>query len=74
MKYVQRQDGEAFEIPLRRGPRNGMRQGQHRIRCCDCGLVHDFTFVIDKRGGRLAIVAERNQRATAARRRTQRAA
>ena len=57
MKYKQRQDGEGFEVPL----------GEvYRIACCDCGLVHDFVFIVED--GKLGVAAKRNNRATAARR------
>ena len=58
MRYKQRKDGEGFEVPL----------GEvYRIACCDCGLVHDFVFVVED--GKLGVAAKRNNRATAARRR-----
>ena len=58
MKYVQRQDGEGFEVP------NG---GITRWACCDCGLVHDIAFVAQD--GEIGVAARRNRRATSARRR-----
>ncbi len=58
-RYIQRQDGEGFEVP------SGVR---YRIACCDCGLVHDFVFV-SQDGKPIGIAAERNNRATGQRRR-----
>jgi hypothetical protein len=58
-KYTQRFDGEGFAVP------NGQK---YRIACCDCGLVHDFVFVADS-GDFIGVAAERNNRATAQRRR-----
>ena len=59
MKYKQRKDGEGFEVP----------SGEiYRIACCDCGLVHDFVFVSED-GKPIGIAAQRNNRATAQRRR-----
>lgn len=52
---------------------------QHRMACCDCGLVHDMTFRIvrierlnGRKYGKLAIQFKpsRNERATAGRRRS----
>jgi hypothetical protein len=38
---------------------------QHRVKCCDCGLVHDFTYDLRRiRGGTVVFSAVRNQRAT----------
>lgn len=44
-----------------------LRSKLWRIACCDCGLCHDLRFEVCK--GILYVVATRNQRATAARRR-----
>jgi hypothetical protein len=60
-RYVQRKDGDAWEVP------SGTL---YRIACCDCGLVHDFVFVAGK--GVVGIAARRNKRATAQRRRQSR--
>jgi hypothetical protein len=61
LKYIQRKNGEGFEVP----------SGQlYRIACCDCGLVHDFVFIAGK--GIVGIAARRNNRATAQRRRNRR--
>jgi hypothetical protein len=57
--WNQRTDGEWFAVPNR---------SLHRIRCCDCSLVHDFSFRIRK--GKLQIRAVRNNRSTAASRAT----
>jgi len=57
-KYIQRSDEEAFEIPL---------EEVYRMACCDCGLVHDYVFIIED--GRLYCAAKRNNRSTGQRRR-----
>ena len=58
MKYIQRIDGEGFEV----------KSGEvTRWACCDCGLVHDLAFVNGK--GVIGVAVKRNKRATAARRR-----
>lgn len=43
----------------------------YRIACCDCSLVHDMQFALEKRGKRAWIFfrVRRNQRATGAMRR-----
>lgn len=52
-KYIQRYDGEGFEVPV---------DEIYRIRCCDCGLVHDVAFsIVD---GKLGMAARRNNRST----------
>lgn len=59
VKYKQRKDGEGFEVP----------SGKiYRIACCDYGLVHDFVFV-SQDNKPIGVAANRNARATAARRR-----
>ena len=56
-KYVQREDGEGFEVP----------SGEvYRLACCECGLVHDMVFVSED-GKPIGIAARRNNRATAQR-------
>jgi len=59
VKYTQVYDGE-WILP--------MPQGGHRVRCCDCGLVHRFDFrVVTRKGKRVVIFrATRDKRATAA--------
>lgn len=57
-KYIQREDGEGFEVPLNE---------VYKIACCDCGLVHNVVFVYEN--NKLAMAAERNNRATGQRRR-----
>jgi len=60
-KYIKREDGEGFEIPL----------GEiYKLACCDCGLVHDVIFVY--KDGKLAMAAKRNNRATGQKRRRKR--
>lgn len=57
-KFVQRYDGEGFEVP----------SGElYRIACCDCGLVHDFVFISED-GKPIGVAAKRNNRSTAQRR------
>ena len=57
-RYVQRYDGEPFSVA----------SGEtHRISCCDCGLVHDMLFVSTD-GEPISVTANRNNRATAQRR------
>ena len=57
-KYIQRRDGEGFELPIGK---------IYRLACCDCNLVHDVVFVVED--GKLGMAASRNNRATAQRRR-----
>ncbi len=57
MKYVQRYDGDEFEI----------RWKGHKIQCCDCGLVHVLNFRVIK--GKLFVHVTMDKRATAASRR-----
>lgn len=63
--YKQQKDGDII-FPKKFGKR-----WLHKIACCDCGLVHLFSFTIVKEKGKqhLAFTAVRNNRATAARRR-----
>jgi hypothetical protein len=62
-KYKQRTDGEGFEVPV----------GEiYRMACCDCGLVHDFVFISED-SKPIGVAAQRNNRATAQRRRKLRA-
>lgn len=58
MKYYVQTDGEWVQ------PKRDYRMG-----CCDCGLVHDMQFRI--RNGKIQFSATRNNRATAAKRRTE---
>lgn len=58
-KYVQRYNDEPFEVPS---------GALHRIKCCDCGLVHDRYFHTAD-GKPVSITANRNNRATAQHRR-----
>jgi hypothetical protein len=62
MKYVQRKDGEGFTVRNRE---------VFKLACCDCGLVHNFSLYVPgkRRGTVIGIAAERNERATAAKRR-----
>lgn len=62
-RYVQRRDGEGFEVP----------SGEiYRLACCSCGLVHDIVLV-SADGGPVGFAARRNRRATALRRQWMRA-
>ena len=58
-RYVQRTDGEGFEVP------SGT---VYRLACCDCQLVHDIVLV-SQDGKPVGFAAKRNNRATAQRRR-----
>ena len=59
-KYIQRTDGEGFVVPL----------GElYRLACCDSGLVHDVVWVYDEETKELGMAVQRNNRATAQRRR-----
>lgn len=60
MKYRQRKDGEGFTV---------LSKIKTRWACCDCGLVHDIVFVSGPKNNLIGVAAERNIRATAARRR-----
>jgi len=60
-KYVQIYDGDWVQPRSRRG---------HKMRCCDCGLVHVVNFRV--RGGKLQFQVFRDDRATAASRRGKR--
>lgn len=61
MKYAQVYDAEWFEPKPQAG---------HKMRCCECGLIHRMDFRV--RGGKVQIRAVRDKRATAAfRKRTQ---
>lgn len=57
-RYKERVDGEGFAVPLGK---------IYRIRCCDCGLVHDVVWVV--KDGELGMAVARNNRATAQSRR-----
>ncbi len=59
-KYIQMQDHDQFEIDA--------LGGLIHFSCCDCGLVHKFGFAIEKNGN-IGIALERDNRATAQRRR-----
>jgi uncharacterized Zn finger protein len=57
--YPQIQDGEGFEVA----------SGEiMRLACCDCGLIHDVAFAIEK-NGKIGVALRRNNRSTAQRRR-----
>jgi hypothetical protein len=53
MKYYRVTDGEWFEP----------EQQNHKLACCDCGLVHTINFRIKK--GNVQMQATRNKRSTA---------
>jgi hypothetical protein len=61
MKYEQVHDGEWIEPKPQRG---------HRMRCCDCSLIHVMDFRVRK--GRVQFRPRRDKRATAAARRASR--
>lgn len=54
-RYETVHDGQWFEPKPQRG---------HRMRCCDCGLVHVFNFRV--RHGKVQLQPRRDKRATAA--------
>lgn len=58
MKYGQVYDGERIEPKTMLG---------HKMKCCDCGLVHIIDFYIV--GKKVQFVSRRDKRATAAARR-----
>lgn len=62
MRYIQYNDGEGFTV------KNKVNE---RIACCDCGLVHDFVFVVPgmRKGKKIGVAGRRNARSTAAMRR-----
>ncbi len=43
------------------------RRENFKLECCDCGLVHEFMFVVA--GHRLRIIGKRDNRATGQKRR-----
>lgn len=61
-RYIQRVNGEGFAVKNRT---------VFRLSCCDCGLVHNLVLHVRdrKRGFLIGIAAERNERATSAKRR-----
>lgn len=63
MKYIKRKDGDGWSVKNRI---------PFRISCCDCGLVHNLVLHVRgrRRGFVIGIAAERNERATAAKRKT----
>lgn len=60
-KYSKLQDGEGFQLKLRRGI------AMIKFGCCDCGLVHRMAFAVESKN--LGIAVQRDKRATAAARR-----
>lgn len=62
MRYIQRIDGQSFEV----SPGEVTRWS-----CCDCGLVHDIAFAIEENGS-IGGAAQVNRRATAAKRQNNR--
>jgi len=58
IRYVQVSDGEWIRPMPQRG---------HKMRCCDCGLVHRMNFAVIR--GKVVFQAFRDARATAATRR-----
>lgn len=63
-RYIQRQNGEGWEIKNRI---------PFRVSCCDCGLVHNIVIHAPglRKGSTLGIAAERNERATGQKRRSE---
>jgi nitroimidazol reductase NimA-like FMN-containing flavoprotein (pyridoxamine 5'-phosphate oxidase superfamily) len=64
--YLELEDGGRFEVDIKKSE-------LLRLACCDCGLVHEIAFAIEK-NGKLGIAMKRNSRATTARRKRTRAA
>ena len=62
-KYTQRLDGEGFTIP---------NKFIYKLACCDCGLVHQIVIAAPgvKAGAPIGFAAKRDNRATAARRKS----
>lgn len=58
MKYEVVTDGDWFEPTPQRG---------HKMRCCDCGLIHTMNFRVQ--GGKIQIQPRRDKGATARARR-----
>lgn len=63
LKYAQRKDGEGFTIP---------NKTIYKLACCDCGLVHKIVIAAPglRKGVKIGFAAKRDNRATAAKRRT----
>lgn len=63
IKYAQRKDGEGFTIP---------NKTTYKLACCDCGLVHKIVIAAPglRKGVKIGFAAKRDNRATAAKRRT----
>jgi hypothetical protein len=57
VKYKRTYSGETFQVA----------RPWWRVACCDCGLVHDMKFKVS--GHKIFLTVERNNRATAAKRR-----
>ena len=60
-------DGEVWDV----GTRSRQGRWNMKIGCCDCGLIHLYSFRIKKKAGRVHLIrtAWREPRATAAMRR-----
>jgi len=43
------------------------RRENYKIECCDCGLIHEYQFVVA--GNKLRIIGKRDNRATGQKRR-----
>ena len=56
MSYRVVTNGETMRVPMR----------LHRVVCCDCKLVHDYSYRY--RRGKLWVTTRRNERATVKRR------
>lgn len=68
MKYPRLVDGMGIEVEPHKQIKGAFEL--LKFMCCDCGLVHTMSFAIEENGN-LGIAMERNQRATAAARRSQ---
>ena len=67
MKYPVVIDGEGIELK----PRGRSKRAWQilRVACCDCGLIHSLAFAVEK-SGNLGIAVRRENRRTAAHRRS----
>jgi hypothetical protein len=67
MKYPAVLDGDSFELK----PRGRSKRAWQilRLACCDCGLIHSIAFAVEKNGN-LGIAVRRENRRTAAHRRS----
>jgi hypothetical protein len=60
--YDKPNPGQPMYVNLKK--RHFAHQGNYKMACCDCSLVHIMRFEIEKSTGRLIIRAWRDNRAT----------